>query len=83
MWSIAGNQYVTAYVYVVTVVGGVGDGGDGCTSGGGGSDNGCGAVGHTGVAAHGDVVLRWWDGWCRPAAAILPAAVAAYTIAWW
>lgn len=61
---------------------GVGD--DRRGSGGGCANDGDGAItdGHMiGLATvHGGVVLRC-DGW-RPAAAMLPAAVAAYTIAW-
>jgi len=57
-------------------------GGEGVGDCVGGSGGGGGAIewGHTAAAVHGGVVLRWCDGW-RPAAAMLPAAVAAYTIA--
>jgi len=57
-------------------------GGDGVGDCGGGRGGRGGAIecGHTAAAEHGAVVLRWCDGW-RPAAAMLPAAVAAYTIA--
>lgn len=57
-------------------------GGEGVGDCGGGSGGGGGAIewGHTAAAVHGGVELRWCAGW-RPAAAMLPAAVAAYTIA--
>lgn len=57
-------------------------GGEGVGDCGGGNGCGGGAIewGHTAAAVHVGVVLRWCDGW-RPEAAMLPAAVAAYTIA--
>lgn len=60
-----------------------GDGVGDCVIDGGSGGGGAGGAiecGHTAAAVHGGVVLRWCDGW-RPATAILPAAVAAYTIA--
>lgn len=73
------QHHDSGHVVVATadVGGGVGDWGGG-TDGGGGAM----AAGHTVAAEHGGVVLRWCDEW-RPTAAMLPAAVAAYTIAWW
>lgn len=77
--------YVTV---VVDVIGGVLGDAWCCDNvrddGGGGGGGGATVVGHMPevAAVHGTVGPIWLGGW-RPAATILPAAVAAYTMAWW